>query len=656
MRRLRPLIALTFLLWAVLLAVPMGRTNFVLQATRSGHTQQYFDSDYAFWRSREDPSNFENNTCLDSNALPDSNWILAHYPDDPAVALGLLGGPTSDQIETLDKLIAAHPGDATLIAARLLRSCQNMRVGRYDNPFDDPNWPRPADSDDEPRPSPRQEWLAFLNLANRGAALEPRNTFFDWMRIAALLALHRDSEALTVLNLAADKTDFDDHVKEQTLDTIHAYQLARPLTPMELLRIGHWDFEEEPVLKRTWPCLMGHVIEFRSNGQNDEALKTAYNLLRLGRVLREHAYLLRGSIDGYLAVDQAITDVAVSHSAPAAAPAWLPPLLTSHAKLVLSSTGDLAGYALSLKRAGIARDASSEWAILGQQSKLVTASLFQSPVLPWANLVAIQEQWGRILLHTLPLTILVLLLSLAANRRWTAPGDTPAYVPWAGAMAGGIVLAILAFGDALSVWVTSLNGLQLRLYFYRSSGLYANEQWMVIGGVAGVFVLLSLARTRRWQRRAQVTEPWLTQLKGALFRRNQQWRLNLTPLFQFIALATIWLCLTFGYILLCLYAGSTELRGPEFGSGDGGAGAAIVWTVFFVIAAIRWFRLPDRREALGLVFLNLRRLATGYLLAALLIYPVTALAILPADSKFDQGFQRYVQMGDAAWMREQLGL
>ena len=67
----------------------------------------------------------------------------------------------------------------------------------------------------------------MLFLADRGQRLEPQNSFFDWMKLAALIALHRDDEAIRVLHAASNKRGYDSHLRDQISATVATYQRIR---------------------------------------------------------------------------------------------------------------------------------------------------------------------------------------------------------------------------------------------------------------------------------------------------------------------------------------------------------------------------------------------------------------------------------------------
>jgi len=469
------------------------------------------------------------------------------------------------------------------------------------------------------------------------------------MRMVALIALRRDDEALQVLDHAAPKTGFDEHFAEYRLALLNAVELARPLLPSEILAVGAPTDQVSP-MTTVASCVMGRVLVDRQSGRDQLAVTEAYHLLLLGRCYRLHAYSVEDPVFAKSIEDLAIQEVKilpVSGTRPRFA--RIPP-----PSLLLSKDDNLAGLAAECGRPVIAREVVAEATALRGQPDLLRQSLRHVPGGGWACAAALQERWGRMLLRTLPACLVLLLCAAAAGRHWRCADATAARSRIQGAVLGGLTLLFLAAGDLGRCWRTQIDALGLISppYFAKAHGLYALMPMLTAGSIAGVFVLLSLARAHRSQKPVPTIRPWLVTLPSPLALPQFESR----PLVRFIALITIWTALICAFFFVCLDGNAVPLGRDDWLFRYADFLALGIWTIFLAWALHDWFHLPDPPGALGQVWRSLRELTAGYLLAALVIYPVTALLILPVDREFEVTYRRAIHTGEAATVRRELGL
>jgi len=663
-------VALVILLWLTLLALPMGRTNLALQAFQPGPD----------FTDRVDPGVdlAGNRVTKVPSSLPNLEDLLDAKPDDRDLHLAAAAGAKEDelvqldlmspkdaystvllrhkQIQQLDALIERHPRDAALIAIRLTAASQGLRIGRYDSPLFNANWPGPNlhKPDWADQPSPAANWQTFLELANRGAALEPNNTFFDWMRMAGLLALHRDAEALRVLNLAALKTGYDDHRRDEIFGLLRAYGEARPLTAAEQTQLVDDTFEGRSEHFDVAYGVMGAVVEARLAGKDQTALTEAYNLFRLCRVFRIKSYDLSGPVRATFLEKIATRWVvpmigAPSHSAK-------PKAFSSLAQFSIPM--DLTSYALAMRRLDIAVSIHPELKItLKWTGPAEGVAEDYNPYQRLEDVLATQERWGRILLQTLPPVLILWGWSALVTARWKFEDESQALPPRRGAAAGALILALLAAGDAALAWRLQPGTGATNLPDYpHSTTLYALAPVLVTVGTAGCLVIMSFAGARRWQLRNRMRPPLLVQIKAAIGSPDRLSELSLTPLIGAVATATVWGVLAFAFANLCANPQVSPGGDLEVLYDDNNALPWLVWLAFLAVALVRWCRLPDRRRALALVVLNLRRVTAGYLLAALLLYAVTALLTVPVALHFDAKYRAYLQVGQNVTVHQKFGL
>ena len=646
------MIGIAALPWLLLLAFPMGRVNLLQQAL---HTGSRFPTDAeagSVYTTLFD----DGSICADNLPWPDAARIHREFPHDPEVQFGLPVGSAQEQERSLDGLIASHPHNASYLAIRLICSLGRLKMGRQDNPYSDPDWPRPNHDPNfvEEVPSPPANWLLFLSLAQRGAALEPQNTFFDWMRITALLALHRDPEALQVLHGTAGKSGYDEHLREYRLALWHALRLARPLTPAEQLNLQPATTPDS-FLIRVAHCIMGQVITERWRHQDGAAVATAYQLLCLGRLIRTHSYSVDRAYIGLVVVEEAAMDEV----------ALLPPSKTRSrfARLpspsgMLRSSSNLAGYAWLTGDRRVAADVVAERAILHAWNPLLIASLAGRPGGWWATAASLQERWGRMLLRTLPPCFLLLLLATVATRCRPNGNGTSLLPARYGPMIGGTLLALLVAGDLGRCWRTQIDklGFVAPTAFAQAHGVLALMPVLTTLLIPGVFILLSFAHARQLQLCGQKPPRWTNSEAGRLPSPRHLAEFNSRPLVALTARITLWTSLVAGFFFVCLDGNAYPLERDGWLFHYADAIAIGIWSAFLIAAFYRWYRLPDRRRALALAGHSLRQLTAGYVLAALLIYPLMALLILPVDGKFDRIYHEAVQVGEAGMVRQELGL
>lgn len=199
-----------------------------------------------------------------------------------------------------DALIEWFPQHAWLAANRLNYTCQWFSDDRVAGPLEN-------DSDGNPPKVQRTftpgELEQALSHARKGQALEPDNSFFDWMLAYFLFADHRDREALAVLRQAAFKSAYDSHVRDDLKAELAVRELVRPLLT-----------EEKLVLKESFTdwrwSKMRHVARLAAweaarlgkRGDHALALGIYEDLGRLGAQVRNCAYLpLEGLVGSALA-------------------------------------------------------------------------------------------------------------------------------------------------------------------------------------------------------------------------------------------------------------------------------------------------------------------------------------------------------------------
>jgi len=300
---------------------------------------------------------------LSTTSTPDKGEAAQQTAGAPLIGAALPPGPREISRDDIDGAIAKNPRDAALLAIRLGFFSDGVGMDRDDNPLSNDQWPKPLFSVKSPADQAAftQAWLHRLDLANQGAALEPENSYFDWARLAALFALHRDAEVASVLDAAGKKTGYDSHARDKNLTALDAYEGAPPATPnqqygaAELFSGSSWTLSQKREVARQ---VVWQIIQDRSRGQNQVALTAADGFLKMSELFRDAGY---GLIDPLVAVaidhlvilgvgDRFTSSGVMIHNPPVNINGPLP------------QTGrNLAAFALENNRPDIARDAETAW-------------------------------------------------------------------------------------------------------------------------------------------------------------------------------------------------------------------------------------------------------------------------------------------------------
>jgi hypothetical protein len=136
-------------------------------------------------------------------------------------------------------------------------------------------------------------WLSFdemrqaLRAAERGARLDPQNSFYDWARAIFLFGMQHNAEALQALHDGARKTHFDDGTLQDVNNRIAVMQMKRPLLWEDRLMVAfsevlpHLAIMINATRAAIW---QGELAERR--GDNARALDIYSDLLQLARAIQ----------------------------------------------------------------------------------------------------------------------------------------------------------------------------------------------------------------------------------------------------------------------------------------------------------------------------------------------------------------------------------
>jgi hypothetical protein len=199
----------------------------------------------------------------------------------------------------------------------------------------------------------RAEILQALKMAERGARLDPQNSFYDWMRAIFLFALHRDEAALRALQQGARKTNYDDGVLRdmQIRDAVRTLQSPQlwedRVSVNSAFLLPHYAKMRRANLAAIW---QGTLAE--RAGNHARALEIYGAQMKLSQMMWRHATPLIGTL-----VARAMADE-VWNSPPRKQERKdvLPPGASSAQKLLQHVEG-FADYARAYGRGDLAKEA-----------------------------------------------------------------------------------------------------------------------------------------------------------------------------------------------------------------------------------------------------------------------------------------------------------
>lgn len=240
--------------------------------------------------------------------------VKERFPDDPRVSAiaieegrGYRDNDTRALLKDYDALIRRFPQENWLIARRLIRTIEWMKLNRMGGEFSDPfvennrakGIPSPERYKEPPNYTPK-ELEDALEIARLGAEREPDNAFYDWLQFYLLMMNWRDKEAWPLLARGSHKKDYNMHGREWVKARIALLEmeLGRPLLWEEKLSVGgstpNSIFSKERAL--------GRIVEWeglkagRRRGDHSEALQIYTDMARLQALHAKRSYSIIESL------------------------------------------------------------------------------------------------------------------------------------------------------------------------------------------------------------------------------------------------------------------------------------------------------------------------------------------------------------------------
>lgn len=232
-------------------------------------------------------------TSASDRALQDRTArIRQSHRDEFAVqwALALAEGATNPQ-RTRERLLVLRerfPNRPEVYASLLRNEMRQFPLGRAEeNYFGGRNAPAPAAN--------REAVQRVLAWARQGEQLDPSNAFFTGMRVIALLAQRRDTEAIRALQRAAQQPLWNDYLSAEAEATVQTQRLLRSLRSGEIdLAISTSILFPHLAKERSiGRVLIVRAWELERQGKYREALAIRLALARYGQRMTEGGGIMR---------------------------------------------------------------------------------------------------------------------------------------------------------------------------------------------------------------------------------------------------------------------------------------------------------------------------------------------------------------------------
>jgi len=634
-----------------------------------------------------------------------SDWKRALAPSDPdstpsppsgtsrdaLVAQALVANDNGKSFEALGK---QFPGDAAICAGQLASGAKSLNLffTRHPGPAsnNNPNWSvslydggPPSTPSSVPSPQPgfriqiQHPPAAFLSswfaACNRGAQLEPNNTFWDWMKIVGLMGARRDGEVWPVLRAAKSKTAYDDHLGDLSAAALRAerkeFGLMAPLDEFnaeensistELSMGSQMEEVARQLSENAWGLRLQNTAHSHTT-----ALEGLRDFVFLCRTLRLQSKTLSSSIEGQRFEAKGLSGGYYT------ATNWRVNRLRVGAPLAVYASDKryLLFWAKERGRADIAAQLGSEWVSFGKWRKNFKAKrLFPLTgregidggdfSLAWAG-----DWFAPRFLAAMPFVAGLILLSSFLARvvpAWRRESDVaPSRASWFwGAALGALGMAMLS---SSLIWNTALvliatrtppSNFAFAILFNPTSPISvsgAPRAWELAFPVALLWVS-ALAFAASWDAK-QRNQPTL----GARLRTLAQpsddeiSRFDLSPILALTSVVAALFISTAGVCaFLIVLASKEELAGliPYSGLILG------CWT--FVISVPLGLRIKSARGR-AFFFGLAKRFSWSFLLSASLIWGVARLATAPAHRRFEAQLDRTLRVGEFQLARKRLG-
>lgn len=586
---------------------------------------------------------------------PEIAAVLRCYPRnrDALIYAARRGGPDAHNLEVLGQI---YPRDAFVVALRLSEAMQALSSARALGPLSNPRFPAAPTPVDRSRASPPEEWQGVIDLARQGQALQPNNTYFDWMLLYALYGSERDDEAKRVLAGAAKKTGYNGFDRETVLNAIafRRLTLGSPLPHLALLMAENENSPRNGLKRQVARWAMESALADRKVGQHDRAIDAAFNLAKLSETMQRGGYSYINFLTAFGCESLALQNLdepiknGVSNGPP------LPP--GSPLSLFHSHPRSLYFYAKQQGRSELLPALDAHWARAAKRSPLLIRPVTRM-VRPYSmedvGVLTAGERLRSLIVRALPSVVLVGIVFWLLSRRFreevssSVPGGAPS--AWMRGMVLGTVLLVLVMGFDV-VMVMAAGRTSDWRYAYLESALLERAPSWISYGLAGAMFCFAISAAIAWQKRASGEKRGLKQGLRETFQGAGDGLsgFDFGWLFGWVARLTFWLL----FLATLVGLASTREKGfEEFYSAVVPLGVLISLMLHF----LAWHRGLRRRQTLLLSFRLVTEAMGGFFAIASVLYALVAFALLPMAWGFDRDFEVAMKQGDLKLVRAKAG-
>ena len=607
-----------------------------------------------------------------SNSAPDSRdaqYVRALN------AVGATASSSEARAESFRDLGRKFPNDPAICAAQIVNMSMYFRLDSASRPGPlARTFPGTSVGAPPKKTFDQNKLQKWIEAADRGAKLEPNNTFWDWAKLIGCLMKGNTDEGWSVLRAARGKTGYDDYVTEVAFAQIRVLEKDGPVPPRRQMALiasillPHYAQMREAARQMRD---LAYQLQGRSDvSQKKKALEGMCDLMWLARPMRRESKLEIGSIVGRSLEATALYIYRNSKPPMLTKPKLLPygTPLSTYAR----DPRSLLLYARQMNRPDIVQQVSREWNEIGAWH-IKTKTFLNSPS---GYLIGVEQSdfwlaqvahWVSLfLIPTIPtllgvaLVCSVLLAVVPSWKRERQMRFSPRSWLW-GTMVGLFVLVAFlvslfwSLHTALLAASSTVNPplpLWLALCDYevgKTDGQVPPFWQYHFPALLCLSVALWLAATQN-ERRLGI--PSLgTRLRRILVAPDDDIaRFDFSPLLS-LAVTLALLCLATLGILGVLLPPTPLSR---FFSLLGNESLVLFLVAALVIVPTLVRLRTSQSRALALT--TIHHFAWSQLLFVAIVWGAVWLIAMPAQERFDRAFNRSLQIGDMQLLRKQLGL
>jgi hypothetical protein len=597
---------------------------------------------------------------LDEKQVRMRVWTKAkkEFPNDADVQiLASENLAPSQALSLLEKRLQRTPKDLFWLSYYAHVATYTLQPDYGSGPVQNPNWPAKSNiSGFASRGTPAQ-WRQLERFALRGAALDPDNGFWMWMRVRALVGLKRENEIGAVFRGATGTTRFEaynhEHARWREATTRRALPPLLPRYRMQGNVASWWFYHaaRDSAMRGT-----EQVMIARAANRHDEAISTALAIIHSARLLRLGSDSFTGIWTGLNMETQMFNSAQLPPRNPPnrARRAYVRPgfpfsTFTTTTPLV-KPAGNLPLYLQQQGRRVELVRLAREWATLAPYNRAARSYPWIDEQIPAqiARLHALERGCRLATALLVPVTAWGVSAMLGAwIWRRHAPARNALSWPMCWGAATFLVLSVGAL-DASWWWqnpdIQPAIKLALINVGERLTANYGLISHAPLALWAWPLVLLSLFALRAATKQ-QLAPPQTSvrdRFREVLSLADELAAFDLSPLIGIFTSLVAW----FTVIGVLLWAGYNWPPRSSVDFNQIGATGGF-WSVIFAVVVgglfvVRWSRRPHKRVALAAWFRMQIRLIVAFLGVLVALFLVGHVLTIPDDRAFERAFEREI--------------